>query len=291
MKKKLLSIILLAVMVLSATFVYAEEAEAPLTSNTFTVKVNAVTEGRMFIPSTLKMTLSSLDGTILSEGSAELTKNGKTEIVFDVPEYKIGTNFNLTFTEGADAVLYYDKEYGANEPMLAETYSYYKDNGDLFVENTMHVSAKTITGTDAWASYSEEFVNSRGIGSPTDYMIWVSKANFTVTIFERNEEDAWDCLRIMPCSIGAPGTPTITGQFQYYQYQDKWDYGSYYCGPIMRFYGGYALHSVLVYNNGTFRDGRIGMKISHGCVRMLPEDIQWLADITPLKTKVYVTNE
>lgn len=289
MKKKLLSLFLLIVMAFSVTPVLAEEA--PLTANTFTVKIDVLKSGRAFIPSTVKMTLSALDGTLLAEGSADVVKNGKTEIVFNVPEYRIGTDFHLTFTEGADAILYYDKEYGANEAMLAETYAYYKDNGELFVENTMHVSLKSVTGNEAWAQYSENFVNSRGIGSPTDYMIWVSKANFTVTIFERNEEDAWDCLRIMPCSIGAPGTPTVTGQFQYYQYQNKWDYGSYYCGPVMRFYGGYALHSVLVNNNGTFRDGRIGMMISHGCVRMLPEDIQWLTEITPLKTKVYVTNE
>ena len=289
MKKKLFSLFLLVLMVFSVTPVLAEET--PITSSTFTVKIDVLAQERVFIPSVLNMTLSALDGTVLSKGTAEIVRNGKTEIVFNVPEYKIGTNFNLTFTEGADAVLYYDKEYGVNEPMLAETYAYYKDNGELFVEDTMHVSVKSVTNNEAWARYSEEFVNSRGIGSPTDYMIWVSKANYTVTIFERNEEDAWDCLRIMPCSIGAPWSPTITGQFQYYQYQDKWDYGSYYCGPIMRFKGGYALHSVLVNNNGTFRDGRIGMMISHGCVRMLPEDIQWLTEVTPLKTKIYVTNE
>ena len=289
MKKKLLSLFLLAVMLFSVTFVFAEEE--PLVSNTFTVKIDVLEPARVFIPSTVKMTLSSLNGTFLAEGSAGIERNGKTEIVFNVPEYRIGTNFHLTLTEGADAILYYDKEYGVNEPMLAETYAYYKDNGELFVEDSMHISVKTLSSNEAWARYAENFVNSRGIGSPTDYMIWVSKANFTVTIFERNEDDAWDCLRIMPCSIGAPWSPTVTGQFQYYQYQDKWDYGSYYCGPIMRFYGGYALHSVLVNNNGSFRDGRIGMMISHGCVRMLPEDIQWLTEVTPLQTKIYVTNE
>lgn len=289
MKKKLFSLLLLAVMALSTTLVFAEEA--PITSNTFTVKIDVLKPDRAFIPSTVKMKLSALDGTVLSEGSAEIVRNGKTEIVFNVPEYQIGTDFNLAFTEGADYIQYYDKNYGANEPMLAETYAYYKDNGELFVEDTMHVSVMCLTDNESWAQYSENFVNSRGIGSPTDYMIWVSKANFTVTMFERTEDDTWNCLRIMPCSIGAPWTPTVTGQFQYYQYQDKWDYGSYYCGPVMRFYGGYALHSVLVNNNGSFRDGRIGMMISHGCVRMLPEDIQWLVDTTPLKTKVYVTNE
>jgi len=57
----------------------------------------------------------------------------------------------------------------------------------------------------------------------------------------------------------------------------------------MRFYKGYALHSTLIGYNGTPYDNRVGVKISHGCVRMCPEDINWLAKNIPLYTRVLVT--
>ena len=57
----------------------------------------------------------------------------------------------------------------------------------------------------------------------------------------------------------------------------------------MRFYKGYAMHSTLVRYDGTDYDPRLGMMISHGCIRMKPADIQYLWDTIPLYTKVYVT--
>lgn len=128
-----------------------------------------------------------------------------------------------------------------------------------------------------------------GIGSRTNYLIWVSKYEYTVRVYQGQKGD-WQLIKSYPCAIGAPGTPTVTGQFEYIEKQAYWNYGSYYCGPIMRFYNGYALHSTLQYWNGGAYDGRVGMMISHGCVRMNPPDINWLADNIPLHTRIYITN-
>lgn len=137
---------------------------------------------------------------------------------------------------------------------------------------------------------SEDFVNSKGITSKTSYLIWVSKKNFTVTVFTDNN-GKWKAEKTFPCSIGAPSTPTVTGQFEYFSKENRWSYSTYYVGPVMRFYKGYALHSTLIRYDGSTADGRLGMKISHGCVRLAPADIQWMVDMVPLHTKVYVTNE
>lgn len=141
--------------------------------------------------------------------------------------------------------------------------------------------------------YSEEikkasYVNSLDITSKTNYLVWVDKSEFTVNVYIGSNKN-WRFVKSFPCAIGAPGTPTIEGRFEYYQKQDRWQYNGYYCGPIMRFKGGYALHSVLLRNNGTFYDGRVGVKISHGCVRMLPDDINWMVSYIPLYTRILVT--
>lgn len=127
-----------------------------------------------------------------------------------------------------------------------------------------------------------------GITSRTDYLIWVSKSDFKVTLFKK-KNGMWREEANYLCSIGAPNTPTIEGQFEYFSKEKSWDYPTYYVGPIMRFYSGYALHSTLLKYNGTSADGRLGKKISHGCVRLAPADINYLVDVVPLYTKVYVT--
>ncbi|MBR1969466.1 MAG: L,D-transpeptidase family protein [Clostridia bacterium] len=134
----------------------------------------------------------------------------------------------------------------------------------------------------------EEYVNSRDITSRTDYLIWVSKSNFEVSLFKGSNKN-WTLVKSVPCAIGAPNTPTVEGSFEYHQYQTRWTYSNYYCGPIMRFYRGYAIHSTLIKYNGVPYDNRVGVKISHGCVRLRPEDINWLSTVTPLYTRVLVT--
>lgn len=136
---------------------------------------------------------------------------------------------------------------------------------------------------------AEEFVNSNGIKSSTDYLVWISKGDYTVTVF-LDKNGVWDEIKSFPCSIGAPGTPTITGQYEYYSRESRWSYPNYYVGPIMRFYNGYAIHSTLLRYDGSDYDGRVGKQISHGCVRVEPENINWMVNMVPLYTKIYITN-
>lgn len=141
--------------------------------------------------------------------------------------------------------------------------------------------------------YSEKYakaqrMNTSNISSKTDYMIWVSKKDFEVNIFKGSKNN-WQLVTTFPCSIGKPSSPTVEGQFEYHQYQPIWKYDKYYCGPVMRFYRGYAFHSYLIKYDGTAYDDRLGMKVSAGCVRMHPKDIKWMVANIPMYTKVVVT--
>lgn len=142
--------------------------------------------------------------------------------------------------------------------------------------------------TDGDFPQMDEFANSKNLTSRTNYLIWIDKSDFRVTVFVGSKNN-WRAISSYPCSIGAVATPTITGEFEYYSRETRWSYPGYYCGPIMRFYGGYALHSTLIRYDGTDYDPRLEMMISHGCIRMHPSDIQYLWDTIPLYTRVYVT--
>lgn len=137
--------------------------------------------------------------------------------------------------------------------------------------------------------YNSFHVNQAGIGSKTNYLIWVSKSEYKVRVY-KGQVRHWTPVAEFTCAIGAPGTPTITGQYDYFSRESVWDYGSYYVGPIMRFYNGYAIHSTLRYYGGGEYDGRVGVQISHGCIRLHPQDIEWMVSTIPLYTRVYITN-
>ena len=124
-------------------------------------------------------------------------------------------------------------------------------------------------------------------GSATGYAIVVDRANTRVYIFKR--EGTWEIDRIFLCSCGKPSTPTITGVYQVgsrgYSFTDG-DHTCYYWTEIR---GDYLFHSVL-YHAGTMNvlDGRIGMHLSMGCVRLNINDARWIYDHIPAGSTIVI---
>ena len=131
-------------------------------------------------------------------------------------------------------------------------------------------------------------VNKYGITSRTSYLVWVDKSDYRVRVYTGSQYK-WKQVASFPCAIGAPGTPTITGSFEYQYKVSSWNYPGYYVGPCLVFYGGYALHSTLLQYNGVPYDNRVGVMISHGCVRLHKSDIDWIAARLPIGSRIYVT--
>jgi hypothetical protein len=134
----------------------------------------------------------------------------------------------------------------------------------------------------------ENYLNSLNIYSKTEYLIWVSKENFLVTLFKGRKGD-WKYVDSFVCSLGSLARPTVVGQFEYFKLEDRWKFDNFYVGPVMVFYGKYGIHSTLLKYDGSSFDYRLKMNISHGCIRLRPEDINWLSGITPIGTRVLVT--
>ena len=135
---------------------------------------------------------------------------------------------------------------------------------------------------------SEKSVNSRDLPSDTPYLVWVNKSKYTVYVFlgkDKNWREVYSCK----CSIGAPDSPTVTGVFKYISKESRWTYDDFYVGPIMRFHGGYAIHSTLLKFDGSDYNNAVGVKNSHGCVRVRPAELDWLISYVPLKTTIYVS--
>ncbi len=133
------------------------------------------------------------------------------------------------------------------------------------------------------------YVTEQKLTSQTEYLIWVSKKNYEVNVF-KNSGGIWNFVDVFPCSIGTDQTPTCVGTYRYYEKIDRWNYPDFYVAPVMRFNGGYAIHSTLLKYDGTDYNRSVRKKSSHGCVRVQPPEMQWLVDNIPMYTTIHVTN-
>ncbi len=136
--------------------------------------------------------------------------------------------------------------------------------------------------------FSQLPVNQWGISSRTNYMVWVSLGEYKVRVYE-GKQYQWKPIHEATCGIGAPWSPSIVGSYEYLYRMSGWHYGTYYVGPCLVFHGNYALHSVLLNYDNTEYDGRVGMGVSHGCIRLKKADIDYIDRTIPVGTRIYCT--
>jgi Uncharacterized protein conserved in bacteria len=138
-------------------------------------------------------------------------------------------------------------------------------------------------------SNAENFVNSSDFSSDTNYLIWVELKNFRVNIFQ-GSTNKWKMLNSYLCTIGKNSTPTPKGTFKIgikglYFGVNK----GYKCWYYTQFKGNYLFHSIIYNLDGSVRDGRLGMKLSDGCIRLAKINAKWIYDNIPKDTKVVIS--
>ena len=123
--------------------------------------------------------------------------------------------------------------------------------------------------------------------SSTPYVVLVNRSTHKVGVFQ-GWQGNWQCLQYWDCSDGAASTPTVEGTFKVGSRGYYFDSGASRCYWYTQFYGNYLFHSVLYNKNGTLQDGRLGMALSHGCVRLNIQNAKWIYDTIPSGTTVVV---
>lgn len=154
--------------------------------------------------------------------------------------------------------------------------------------SALNISTKNYTNpVDLTKEEKELYVNAKGYTSSTNFLIFINLERQKTNVFSK-KNGRWVLERSFSCATGTNANPTCTGTFKYYARQTSWNYNTYYVGPILIFNGNYAMHSVLMRYNGTIYDGTVGRPASHGCVRLLPNDINWIAKYVPMGTTVVI---
>lgn len=154
---------------------------------------------------------------------------------------------------------------------------------------TGYVSGSYISVSDSRAAV-EAFINGKGLSSSTNYLIWVNTKTIHTYVFT-GKAGSWTLVKDMLCTVGKESTPTAKGTFSllskgsyfYVEGHDDWI-----CKNYNQFYKDYLIHSVIYNTSGQLIDGRLGMRLSNGCVRLSLENSKYIYNTVPIGSRVYV---
>lgn len=135
--------------------------------------------------------------------------------------------------------------------------------------------------------FTEMELRANLYSSSTPYLLMVNRSRHKVYIFQGYRGN-WKQIREWYCGDGAASTPTVEGTFKVQNRGYYFDSGSARCYWWTQFYGNYLFHSVLYHKDGTLMDGRVGMALSHGCVRLEIQNAKWIYDTIPSGSTVVV---
>lgn len=173
-------------------------------------------------------------------------------------------------------------------------YYFYKQNDPYGGPQGAMAYNKNINGfwvdsNGRWITQDLAAMNNKaqGYSSYTPYLILVNRSTHKVGIY-LGAYGNWQNIMYWDCSDGAPSTPTVTGIFKVGSRGYYFDSGSARCYWYTQFYGNYLFHSVLYNKNGGIMDGRLGMALSHGCVRLQIDNAKWIYDNIPMNSTVVV---
>ena len=127
--------------------------------------------------------------------------------------------------------------------------------------------------------------------SSTSYMIILKLSERKVRIY-KGKKNNWKRIHKYTCTVGAPSTPTVKGTFAIGTKGRYFDAGTGgRCWYYTQFYGNYLFHSIIYDRSSSpvhVLDGRLGIRASHGCVRLALKNAKWIYYNIPRGTKVVI---
>lgn len=138
----------------------------------------------------------------------------------------------------------------------------------------------------------EEIARAAALLAPrvtSRYLIWTDLHRLTTYVLE-STDGKWQLLRRLPCSAGDAAHPSPEGLFRLGIHRLAFGREGYYrATSALQICGNYFYHSVLLTPGGDeVLDGRLGERISHGCIRHSRDDSRWLYETIPDGTAILI---
>ncbi len=238
----------------------------------------------------------------------ENVKEEKLEIGPQESEFEFTYDYEYTKNMELESIvtltLRYENEEGEATDTSESVELALENYGDEYYRKTEEEVLALVTSKYAgdytleWAEnhdYEDEdkvtWVNAKGYSSSTEYLIWINRTYQRVNVFQGSEGN-WELIHTYIVGTGADSTPTPVGVYTVFGRSPYgWTTATYNVRPVVNFKvgSGYAFHSRL-YDPGHnyLTSTAIGYPVSHGCIRMYDEDVQWIYDNIPNGTTVVV---
>lgn len=134
----------------------------------------------------------------------------------------------------------------------------------------------------------DSFVNSNNLESSTDYLL-VTNLKTKYTYVYNKSNNKWIRMYKWISTVGKPSTPTRKGIFFINGRKAGFSGADYSVKYATRIVDGYYYHSILYDKTGkNIKDGRLGGALSHGCIRLNPDNAKWIYDNIPDNTTVLI---
>uniref|UniRef100_I5ASL9 L,D-TPase catalytic domain-containing protein n=1 Tax=Eubacterium cellulosolvens (strain ATCC 43171 / JCM 9499 / 6) TaxID=633697 RepID=I5ASL9_EUBC6 len=143
-----------------------------------------------------------------------------------------------------------------------------------------------------YPSHDDMYYVAQQFSSATNWLILCNRGQRIVQVYTGSRGN-WTENRKIVCDVGAPATPTITGQYALGAKMLYFLTGECRCWYASQIYGDYLFHSVIYDGQSSpvrVVDGTLGAAVSHGCVRMDIKDAKYIYDNVPSGTKIYIYN-
>ena len=132
-----------------------------------------------------------------------------------------------------------------------------------------------------------EFVRDNNIQSSTGYLLITSLKNKFTYVYEY--KNGWQLEYKWSSTVGKTSTPTVKGIFsvgkKYLAIGGETSSVKYATNIVDDYY----YHSIIYDAKGvTIKDDRLGLAISHGCIRLATSSAKWIYDNIPERTPIII---
>ena len=135
----------------------------------------------------------------------------------------------------------------------------------------------------------EAYVNSKGLDSKTDQLVWVDLDRQLTHVFT-GKQGNWKLKHTMPSSTGKNVSPTLRGVHEVAERGDWFFTERLARGGQnwVQFAGPYMFHSLPMDKQQNITDYTLLERRSSGCIRLSMEDSAWFYSFIKRRTTVYV---
>lgn len=205
----------------------------------------------------------------------------------DITTFSSTTSFKKTYYISGDRVNVYSDSSGSDKLLR------YLKKEDVIVaynEKNGYIYCEDNNGNFGWVRKNKDNLSGE-LEKETKYKLEVNLTKQHISVYKDNIE-----LKKLECStgkIGDPDTETPIGSFEVqnkgtFFFSPKYNQGGKY---YIKFFSNYLIHSIPTDKNGNIIEeekDKLGVPVSHGCIRIPVEESKWLYDNIPVGTVVSI---